>query len=84
MPWPIGAQSVQYNVRINEGANETSFSLAVDRNTTTNADVVHDLLAAAMETFRNDLADLYPDDFVAANRSYTGAMDGEPWPAPAP
>ncbi|WP_326729704.1 hypothetical protein [Streptomyces phaeochromogenes] len=82
MAWPPGAHTVQYNVRINEGPNETSFSLAVARNTTTNTDVVHDLLADAMKKFRDDLSGLYPDDVIASNRLYSGDMDGEPWPVP--
>lgn len=82
MPWPTGAQRVQYNVRINEGANETSFSLTVPRAETINSDVVHDLLADCLVKFRNDLAALYPGDVVASNRLYAGDMPGEPWPAP--
>lgn len=81
MPWPQGAHTVQYYVRITEGTNETSFGVTVDRNSTINPDVVHDLLDAALQTFRDNLAELYPGEVVASGRLYSGDMPSEPWPA---
>lgn len=82
MPWPEGADSVQYSIRISEGTNETSFGITVPRNNTINSDVVHDLLEDALRKFRSDLAALYPDDHVASNRLYIGSLPSHPWPAP--
>lgn len=81
MPWPEGADTVQYSVRISEGSNETSFGVTVPRNGTINSDVVHDLLDDALRKFRDDLAALYPDDTVASARLYTGSLPSQPWPA---